>query len=213
MWMTFFDFLRDFKEFNFKNYAENSDLQFEKELIVFVGQSKYPTRKKGKSPINVKPFGIYNKYSFGEVAFLCDIRTIELFSIMGILCGSIDLAVIIINYLLNNSLMPKFAQYLYCRKGVVLVNANGQISKIDRLLNDFKNHKVCFCCGKSTFKSSSFTALNTTKTKGKYDKILQLLHPSSNSYRTGFDNACRCFWDHTYVDRNSNLTIQDFRVF
>lgn len=32
-------------------------------------------------------------------------------------------------------------------------------------------------------------------------------------YRNGFQNACSSYWDHTYVDKKSNLTIQDFKVF
>lgn len=214
-------FIKDFEKFEDQNNNQCSVGKGEylgKELIVFVGDKKYPSRKLGKTPINVNAFGIYNKFNFSEVAFLCDTKTIELFSIIGILYGSVDIAAEIIKYLLDNNKMDKFAKYLFYIKRVVLVNAGGKIAALDNLLKTYPNHKVCFCCGHSKkYKITHLPHLNIAKTAKttvkKYDKFIWLLHPSSRSYRNGFVNACSCYWDHSYKDIKSNLTIQDFKVF
>ena len=195
-------FIKDFEKFEDQNNNQCSVGKGEylgKELIVFVGDKKYPSRKLGKTPINVNAFGIYNKFNFSEVAFLCDTKTIELFSIIGILYGSVDIAAEIIKYLLDNNKMDKFAKYLFYIKRVVLVNAGGKIAALDNLLKTYPNHKVCFCCGHSKkYKITHLPHLNIAKTAKttvkKYDKFIWLLHPSSRSYRNGFVNACSCYF-------------------
>jgi hypothetical protein len=165
-------------------------------------------------PINAKAFGVYNNYGFSEVAFLCDRKTIELFSIIGIFFDSIDKAAFLINMLIANNLIDAFAKYLYYEKNVLLVNANGSSKDIDKLLAKFCKHKVMFCWGKKKgYSLRNLPHLNKKKTGKKYDFFIRLKHPSSRSYTTGFENTSSCYLDRTFNDDMSNLTIQSFRIF
>ena len=184
------------------------------EIVVIVGDSRYPNRGQGVSPKNVNPFGIYNFFGFNEVAFLCDIKTLELFSIVGILFDSLDDAANLINELLNAQLMDAFARYLWYEKRVMLVNANGTLSNIDNLLGAFKNHKILFCWGKKKgYSVRAIKNLSKAKSRRKYDSFMRIKHPSPHSYMNGFVKACNCYMDRTYRDKMSNLTMQDFKIF
>lgn len=199
---------------NIKDVDLTSLVDYDKEIIVVVGDAKYPLRTKGVAINNVAPFSIYQSNNFSEVAFLCDKKTLELFSIIGVFFDSIDKAAMLINELLNKKLMDSFAKYLFFEHNVMLVNANGTTKDIDNLLGLFKNHKVLFCWGKKKGYGIKFlTNLNKTKTNKKYDRFIRLNHPSSKSYIRGFENTCSCYLDRTYKEKMSNLSIQDFKIF
>lgn len=190
------------------------EIDYNKELIVVVGDVKYPQRSNNGSAINASAFPVYSNYGFSEVAFLCDRKTIELFSIIGIFFDSIDKAALLIAELLNRKLMDAFAKCLFFDYNVMLVNANGSMGSLDNLLSAFKNHKVLFCWGKKKGYGITFLAnLNKSKTNGRFDFFIRLKHPSSHSYRSGYENACSCYMDRTYDDKMSNLTIQSFKIF
>ena len=187
---------------------------YDKEMIVVVGDAKYPPRSKGISIKNVAPLGIYISCNFSEVAFLCDKKTLELFSIVGVFFDSVDKAAMLINVLLKKKMMDAFAKYLFFEHNVMLVNANSSTTDIDSLLGVFKNHKVLFCWGKKKGYGIKFLAnLNKTKTNKKYDCFIRLNHPSSKSYIKGYENTSSCYLDRTYKDKMSNLSIQDFKIF
>ena len=201
-------------EFFDTSLEETQDSYLEDELIVIVGDSKYPSKSKGVSVNNLTPFGIYKKYKFSEIAFLCNQKTIELFSIVGLLFDSMDDAAELINILLCQNLMDAFAKYLFYEKRLILVNASGQIVLIDNLLAVYKKHKILFCCGKKKgYGVKSFKHINGSKTNRKSDVYMRLKHPSSRSYQSGFINACSCYLDRTFIDKGSNLRIQTFKLF
>lgn len=182
-------------------------LDYKKKLTVIVGESKYPNKK------NVGPFGPYNQYGFSEVAFLCYQKTLELFSVIGILFDSIDMAAMLITELLNNNLMDAFAKYLFYKHNVVLVNASNAIQNLDNLLAAFKNHIVLFCWGKKHHsKITSINNLSTKQTNNRFDCFACLNHPSSRSYQNGSTSTCACYMDRTFRDQASNLKIQDFKI-
>ena len=68
--------------------GENDEIHKNVQIIVFVGDSKYPART--NLITNVPPFGLYSKYGFSVVAFMCDKLTLEMCSIMAVLFGSVD---------------------------------------------------------------------------------------------------------------------------
>lgn len=191
---------------------ENNKVLKDDSFIVFIGDDKYPSKKKSTYSINVSSFGMYTKYGFNCVAFLGSQKTLELYSIVGILMGSMDDAASLIEKLYARNLMNNFAKYLLYTKHVILVNANGQINEINSLLKNYKNHKVFLCCGKK-YTLKSFTTMNKTRTNRKRNFIFIANHPSSKSYISSCSKTCSTYLSRKYFDSASNLTIGDFKVF
>lgn len=195
-----------------------NNLTSEEELILIVGDKKYPQRSRTPSPQNTKAFGAYSALGFNEVAFICDQKTLELFSIVGIFFDSMDKAALLIAELLKQNLTDAFSMYLLYQKHVMLVNANGTTKQIDDLLKKYPKHKVLFCWGsKKGYGIKHLSHLNKSKTKinnkWKYNCFIRLNHPSSRSYQTGFSKTCSCYMDRSFEYEMSNLKIQDFKIF
>lgn len=198
---------------SFSTCCNISDVDKLEEVIVIIGDSAYPQNNK-VNPINVQPFGIYSFFSFNEVAFLCNKRTLELYSILSIMLDSMDGASILIESLLNLNLMDTFAKYLWVKKHVLLVNAAQQQNNITALLNTYKNHKVLLCCGQKKYPIKYFLTLNKTKNKSnKYTYFMRVNHPSSKSYKTGYENNCLTYFDRKFKHNSSALSLYDFIVF
>jgi hypothetical protein len=193
-------------------FCKTEEVDEKQKVYVFIGDKAYP-QNRAVSPSIILPFAFYSNLKFSEVAFLSNSRTLELYSILGILLDSLDGAAQLIDLLLQNSLMDVFAKYLWYRKRVLLVNATNQKTQIDAFLKQYSNYNVFLCCGQShTLKS--FATLNQSRSKHyKHFNFMVVNHPSPRAYQTGFDSTCRCYMERTYADRLSNLTIQDFSFF
>ena len=195
-------------EIESQNENEYSFSENEK-IILIIGDSPYSP----KIAKNISPFGIYNTYNFNEVAFITNTKTLDMYSIVGILFGSIDDASMLINKLVQKKLMDKFAKYLFFKKNVMLVNVVGQQTNIDNLLGKYRNHIIFFCSNKKNIKLKNFKNINKKKTNNRYDCVFMANHPGSNSYRSGYKNSCETYFEHLYNDSKSNLKISDFKVF
>lgn len=198
-------------------FKENGDKdikneEYKEKVWIFIGDAPYP-QNRSTNPTNIPHFGIYSIYKFSEVAFLCNKRTLELYSIIGVLFNSLDAASQLIDFLLSKNYMDIFAKYLWYKKRVLLVNANNQKLQIEDLLKNFNNYNVFLCCGQK-YKLSDFPTLNKSKTKQfRHFNFMIVNHPSPRSYQTGFDNTCKCYMDRTFVDNKSNLSFKDFVLF
>lgn len=204
----------DIKRFavEFEDNSSFSDEDKEQKVYVFIGDSAYP-QNRAVNPSIIPPFNFYSNFNFSEVAFLSSTRTLEMYSILGIMFDSIDGAAQLIGLLLQNNLMNVFAKYLWYKKRVLLVNAENQKKQIDCFLSQYLNYNVYLCCGKK-HKLKSFTALSNSKTKQhRHFNFLIANHPSPRSYQTGFNKNCQCYMDRTYSDHLSNLTLQNFVIF
>ena len=205
----------DIKQFAIK-FEENNSYLIEddtnQKVWVFIGDKAYP-QTRIVNPLNIAPFGIYSLLNFSEVAFLCDTRTLELFSVLGIMFDSLDGAAQLIELLLQNQLMDVFAKYLWYKKRVLLINADNQKPQIDVLLTKYSNYNVFLCCGQR-HKLKSFATLSKSRNKHfKHLNFMVVNHPSPQAYQTGFNSTCQCYMDRTYSDPLSNLSLQDFVVF
>ena len=85
-------------EIESQNENEYSFSENEK-IILIIGDSPYSP----KIAKNISPFGIYNTYNFNEVAFITNTKTLDMYSIVGILFGSIDDASMLINKLVQKN--------------------------------------------------------------------------------------------------------------
>lgn len=201
-------FAIEFEENNYYCHVEDK----EQKVWVFIGDDAYP-QTRTVNPKNITPFGVYSSLNFSEVAFLCNTRTLELFSILGIMFDSLDGAAQLIDLLLQNQLMDCFAKYLWYRKRVLLVNAKNQKTQIDALLTTYNNYNVFLCCGKKHKLKSFITLSNSRNSQFKHLNFMVVNHPSPQAYQTGFNSTCRCYMDRTFTDSLSNLSLQDFMVF
>ena len=202
-------FALEFEENHF-SLIETDDTH--QKVWVFIGDEAYPQNRL-VNPSIIAPFGVYSTLNFSEVAFLTNTRTLELFSVLGIMFDSLDAAAQLIDLLLNSQLMDCFAKYLWYKKRVLLVNANNQKNQIDVLLTLYSNYNVFLCCGQK-HSLKSFITLNKAKNNQfKHLNFMVVNHPSPQAYRSGFNSTCQCYMDRTYADPLSNLSLQDFVVF
>lgn len=198
------------KELN--SALENSDRlngqPAEEQIIIFFGDAPYPNR----NVKNISAFTIYKRYNFNEVAFLCNVRKLELFSIVGIMCGSFDVASKLVGMLLANNKMDIFAKFLWYKKRTLLINVNNNSKNVDSLLKNYQNHKVMMCCG-CKYKIKKFNTLNKKKTNRKYDNIFLTNHPGHRAYIKGSNKCCQTYLEMSYQDKASNLTLKQFQIF
>lgn len=196
-----------------KRCNKDGEINQNEQIIVFIGDSKYPNRK-NNAVTNVSPFGLYKTLKFSEVAFMCDGLTLEMCSIMAILFGSMDIGAHFAKLLLFHGLVDNFCRYLLYVKHVFLVNFSNQTTQLENLFGRYKNHLVFKCNGQGSEKEiKDLLNLNTDESNEKYNCIFEAIHPSSKSYIHGFVKACETYLTLEYCDNKSNLKLNDFKVF
>ena len=174
---------------------------------IIVGEKPYDNQAYIVRPY---PTGFYNNEKIPEVAFLSHINTQSMFLIVGVLTKSIDKACLLIKQLRQKCiLLSVFAEFLYEKYGVVLINrysTNGKGRKnrdkqIIPLINKLKQNNVkILSVGKNKTKAYSTVIAGCS---------LEIIHCSAK-------NISKPDYLKTYFYReasNARLTMQDFCIY
>lgn len=176
-----------------------------KDLLIIVGNKAYSSGSGGQN-VNTTNLPFYHEYGFQNVAFLTDGETLDVYSIIALLCQSHDMARIIH----DGSKMEDFARFLYSKCNLILVNEeecceylkSKNCSKLEAILKDYPKHRVLFV-GK---RKRDYKYLN-----GK--SYMEIPHCSGQTYAIKPKDCCQVYFKFNYGQvSNGNVTLNDFKV-
>lgn len=178
-----------------------------KVLLIIVGKESYSVGSGGFN-IGTTNLPFYKSYGFNNVAFLTDGETLDVYSIIALLCQSHDQA----RKIHNGSVeMERFAMYLYSERNLILVNEDEcckdslkyeGCNNLEALLKDFPKHKVLF--------------VGERKTRYKFldeNSYMVVPHCSGQTYATKPKDCCQVYFKFSYAkESDKNVSLNDFKV-
>ena len=177
-----------------KNICPNS----KDEIILLIGHQNYPN----DSNINSLGIAFYDKYKINSIAFLSNIFSLPLFSIISLILQSHSIASLLINELLKiKNGMYSFAEYLQDYHNVFLINECGNEKNIQNILSDFPKQKTLL------IGSEHCDDLWKNRTT-----LMSIPHPGNQAYVNKPKDCCDTYFTFTFKDKNSSLTLNDFKI-
>lgn len=176
----------------------NSCPQQDEEITLLIGHENYPDRS------NINAYGIpfYDKYNIKSVAFLSEVFSLPMFSIISLVVQSHSNAMSLIDGLSNiQNGVYLFAKYLQTQHNMILINEFWNEDIIKDILNDYPQHKILLIG--TNHQASIFEGERS---------LMQIPHPGNQAYVNKARECCETYFLHTFKDNNSSLFLSDFKI-
>lgn len=175
---------------------------------IIIGESPYPSLVNRVSPLQNS---IYAKFSAPEIAFLSNSDTLDMYLVLGLIFGSLDIASKVVDFLqVHNINMSVFAEYLFVKFKVILVNRYDLIGKKRYAHRDNMIKQIL-----ARYTNNIILVIGSKKTKYirgivQQRNCLNVMHCSTSAY----SKNC-LLWCNTYLKRTigkPTITIKDFAI-